>query len=88
MDRAFTPHEAKLNAELAGTYDRAEAAMIRADLERIRAESERVCRETLARVQAVGQRQRVPAPPAPPFRPLGPRERAASALLSNRRSHT
>lgn len=75
MDRALTHHEAELPAEMDGIYGARETAP---DLEGIRTEVERACRETIARGQAAARRADVPAPPAPPFRPGGIRERVAA----------
>lgn len=77
--------EVQLRAELTGSYNAHEAAQTRAELEAIRAEADRICRETIARGQAAQTRAKVPAPPAPPFHPGGIRERALAVVLANRR---
>ncbi|NMN57840.1 hypothetical protein FHT36_001737 [Xanthobacter sp. SG618] len=78
MDRSVIEHhDASLHAGLVGREDTRAVARIEMRPERIRANAEEACRETLARVQAAGRRKRVPAPPDPPFRSGGIRERAS-----------
>ena len=80
MDGRPIPHETELRAELAGSYDAGEAASIRAELEALRGEVERICREVVARGQAAGQRTKVPAPPDSPIIPGGIRDRAVALV--------